>query len=107
MSIGNTSDLIETKKEIIRIESELKSLILLFSKKQKIDFERPNDYAERGFTMIINFDNFNIEAFLNSEKIIELWKRFALLRKKQKNLEIEFDSDIMLKKEMKSQMRSL
>jgi len=99
-----TAQLIEVKQKILLLERQIQELFLQFGRKQQIDFERPNDYGYRGFNLQIFFDEFNIEAFDNSEQIKNIWNEWIQLRKKQRKLEVNYDSEIAIKKNIKEDM---
>ena len=92
MSIQSTSELIETKNRIRKIEMELETILRKIEQKEKIDFVRTKDYGKKNIVLNIFIDSFNI-SFFNDENINRiklLYNEFENLRKLQKKLEDEY-----------------
>ena len=105
MSNQNTAELIGIKNQIHSIEAEMEELMNDFIRKSKIDYNRTDDYAERGFTLTIEFDRFNIEGFKNKDKMEKLYNYFVGLKKKQRACEEEYNSENFVTKQLKEDMR--
>jgi len=105
MDINNTAELIEIKNRTLAVEKELEDLIRLFTKRQKIDVERTNDYGKRSFHLIFYFDDLNIDAFNNVEKIKELYEEHTNLRKRQQTVERQYDGELAIKKQINRGLR--
>lgn len=91
MEITDIAKLQKLRTDTLRKEQQLEESFRLFEKKQQIDFDRPSDYGQRVFNMIMYFDEINIMA-LNTEhidKIKFLLVEYRQLRKEQRNLEVE------------------
>ena len=104
-SVLNTAQLIEAKKAVLLHEAKNEAIMTTFGKKHRIDFERPNDYGERGFVLDIRFDEFNIEALKRIDDLKEAFLAFIQARKQQKLLEVDYDIDQRIKKDMTRSMR--
>lgn len=109
MEVHKTAELIFVKNRTLQVEGELEKIVNTINKKHKIDYDRPNDYGHRGFTLNITFDQFNIETFStkNIEKIKELYTEYLQLRKKVKPLEQEYDIGIKVAQQLKEDMNKL
>jgi len=105
-SVNNTAKLIEIKKQTVEVESELKELLLMLTKPQNINFHRTDDYRKRGFQMFVYYDDINIEALKNIDKIKELYVRHLKLRTEQKVCEQEYNSEKAVQNIMVNDMRS-
>ena len=107
-NINNTAKLIQVKNQILKTEEQIQKIIMQMAKKRKIDYERPKDYGFRSFSLVITFDEFNIEAFSddNIKLIKELYREYVTLRKQQQPLERQYDSEQFVKQQIKNDMRS-
>ena len=109
MEIHKTAELIFVKNKTLEIEDSLQKLILKINKKSKIDYDRPNDYGHRGFTLNITFDQFNIEMFnkKNILKIKELYLEYLMLRKQVKPLEQEYDIGLKVAQQLNEDVKKI
>ena len=108
-SVDNTAKLISVKNRTLEVEGELEKLLRNIGMKRRIDFERPNDYGERMFNLVIVFDEINVESFSdeNVKKMKELFREYIELRKKQRPLEREYDSNAAIKSQIKNGIRAI
>ena len=107
MSVQDTAELIQVKNQIFAIEKFIEDKMMEFSKKKKIDFLRTNDHGQRGFTIPIFFDDFNIEAFDHAEAMRQKYSEFTELKKRQRALEESYDTDVLLMNNMKREIRNV
>ena len=107
ISLHDTASLIYVKSRTLQVESELEECINQIARKRRIDFERPNDYSHRVFSMVIPFDQINIEFFdeKHIEKIKKLYVEYVSLRKKVRPLEKEYDIKVNISKQLKNDVR--
>jgi hypothetical protein len=107
MSREETAELIEIKNATLKIEKSIEVILRELTKKHKIDFDRADDHGQRGFTLDIYFDDFNIEALDGLMEIKPLYVEFVKCRKRQKQLEEKYNTERRIHKDMQTELRKL
>ena len=105
--MSSTASLIDIKNQVHRVEKELKDLVKDISNKQQVQMGRCDDHGKRGFTVDIYYDEFNVDIFSdeNVQKVRDVHRRFVELRRQQKALEEEYNTDKLIESTLKNDVR--
>lgn len=104
-SVNSTAELIEIKKRVFECEEGMEKIMRLFENKSKIDFDRTDDWGARGFSMQIWFDQLNIAAIDKMQDLRNLYVEFIKLRRRQKQLEVVYNSERRIGFDIKRDLR--